>query len=52
MRADIKQRWAKVWPGALVLALIACIPFGLLMAWSMDDPDWLWFCAFIFIFLS
>jgi hypothetical protein len=52
MSAGIHQWWARAWPTALVVALIACIPFGLFMAWVMDDPDWLWFCAPIFLLLS
>ena len=52
MSAVVHRWWARVWPTALTTALIACIPFGLFMAWVMDDPDWLWFCVPIFLFLS
>ena len=52
MLADIKRRWAKVWPSALVFVLLASIPFGLFMAWDTDDLSWLWLCAPIIIFLS
>jgi hypothetical protein len=52
MANGIQQWWAKAWPPALTIALIGSIGFGLIMAWAMDDPDWLWFCAPIFLFLS
>jgi hypothetical protein len=37
---------------AFVVALAGCIPFGLVMAFYMDDAKWLWFCAPLLIFLS
>jgi hypothetical protein len=42
-----------VWAmNGLVVGLFACIPFGIGMAFYMDDSRWLWFCAPILIFLS
>jgi hypothetical protein len=52
MLAAIKRAWPKIWPNALVLALIACVPFGLFMSWFMDNSDWLWLCATLIIFMS
>lgn len=37
---------------AFVILLAASIPFGLCMAFYMDDSRWLWFCAPLLIFLS
>lgn len=36
----------------LVAALAGCIPFGIGMAFYMDDARWLWFCMPLLIFLS
>jgi len=37
---------------AIVILLAACIPFGLGMAFYMNDETWLIFCAPLLIFLS
>jgi len=36
----------------LVAALAGCIPFGIGMAFYMNDAWWLWFCMPLLIFLS
>ncbi len=43
---------ADFWPNIVVVALISCIPLGIVMAFWTDDPDWLWFCLVLLIFLS
>jgi hypothetical protein len=51
MPAAIKERCDEIRSGAVVV-LAAAIPFGLSMAWFMDDPSRLWFCGAIITFLS
>ena len=41
------------WIGTLVVGVLAAsIPFGIFMFFYMNDANWLFFCAPIFIFLS
>jgi hypothetical protein len=47
-----RKRWAGIGTDALIVLLVASIPFGLFMAFYMDNSSWLWFCATLIIFLS
>jgi hypothetical protein len=38
--------------GAAMVALAACIPIGIGMTLYTDNPNWLFLCAPILIFLS
>jgi uncharacterized membrane protein YccC len=52
LRNDTKQKLVNLAVGTLVIVLVACIPFGLFMAFYKNDEQWLWFCAPILVFLS
>ena len=47
-----KNLCSTIFEWVIVGSLIACIPFGLVMALWTNNGDWLWFCAVLIIFLS
>lgn len=36
----------------LITALLGCIPLGIFLAFYYDDPNWLWLCGTLIVFLS
>lgn len=48
----MRQKLIAIGTNAFIVALVGCIPFGIGMAFYMDDARWLWFCATLLIFLS
>jgi hypothetical protein len=52
MPGATRHTWRALGGAVLAIALVAAIPFGLFMAWTMDDPPWLWFCSTLILFLS